>query len=160
MKGNGRNLILWLLIFSGVLFFIQSLRTAREVEKDIPYSQFKLALKENRVDEVRVGGDLIRGSYKEDGKTVHFRTIPLNDPKLVEELELSGVKHFSGEPERGWVNSILVNLLWIGVFFLLWWFVVIRQMQGGGKQAMAFGRSKAKLQVAKKQKITFADVAG
>ena len=161
MKGNGRNLILWLLIFSGVLFFIQSLRTARVVEKDIPYSQFKLALKDNRVEDVRVGNDMIRGSYKnEDGKSIHFRTIPLNDPKLVEELEASGVKHFSGEPERGWVNSVLVNLLWIGVFFFLWWFVVIRQMQGGGKQAMAFGRSKAKLQVAKKQKITFADVAG
>jgi hypothetical protein len=161
MKGNGRNLVLWLLIFSGVLFFIQSLRTARVVEKDIPYSQFKLALKENRVEDVRVGGELIRGSFKnEEGKSVHFRTIPLNDPKLVEELQLSGVKHFSGEPERGWVNSILVNLLWIGVFFLLWWFVVVRQMQGGGKQAMAFGRSKAKLQGVKKQKVTFADVAG
>jgi cell division protease FtsH len=161
MKGNGRNLVLWLLIFSGVLFFIQSLRTARVVEKDIPYSQFKAALKENRVEDVRVGGDLIRGSFKsEEGKPLHFRTVPLNDPKLVEELESSGVKHFSGEPERGWLNSVLVNLLWIGVFFLLWWFVVIRQMQGGGKQAMAFGRSKAKLQVAKKQKITFADVAG
>ncbi|MBK8575352.1 MAG: ATP-dependent zinc metalloprotease FtsH [Elusimicrobia bacterium] len=161
MKGNGRNLILWLLIFSGVLFFIQSLRTARVVEKDIPYSQFKLALREKRVETVRVGGELIRGSFRtEEGKTANFRTNPLNDPKLVEELELSGVKHFSGEPERGWLNSVLVNLLWIGVFFLLWWFVVIRQMQGGGKQAMAFGRSKAKLQGVKKQKITFADVAG
>jgi hypothetical protein len=39
-----------------------------------------------------------------------------------------------------------------GVFFLLWWFVVIRQMQGGGKQAMAFGRSKAKLQWRKNKK--------
>jgi cell division protease FtsH len=161
MKGNGRNLVLWLLIFSGVLFFIQSLRTAHVVEKDIPYSQFKLALRENRVDSVRVGNEVIRGSYKTDeGKTANFRTIPLNDPKLVEELEQYGVKQFSGEPERGWLNSILVNLLWIGVFFFLWWFVVIRQMQGGGKQAMAFGRSKAKLQGVKKQKVTFADVAG
>lgn len=161
MKSNGRNVILWLLIFSGVLFFIQSLRTARVSEKEIPYSQFKTALKEKRVDEVRVGGDLIRGSFQGlEGKTVHFRTVPLNDPKLVEDLEQSGVNQFSGEPERGWINSILVNLLWIGVFFFLWWFVVIRQMQGGGKQAMAFGRSKAKLQSAKKQKITFADVAG
>jgi ATP-dependent Zn protease len=66
MKSNGRNVILWLLIFSGVLFFIQSLRTARVSEKEIPYSQFKTALKEKRVDEVRVGGDLIRGSFQGD----------------------------------------------------------------------------------------------
>src|SRR5471032_272743 len=44
--------------------------------------------------------------------------------------------------------------------FLFFWFIMIRQMQGGGKQAMAFGRSKAKLQTGKKSKITFADVAG
>ena len=44
--------------------------------------------------------------------------------------------------------------------FLFFWFLMIRQMQGGGKQAMAFGRSKAKLQSGKKSKITFADVAG
>ncbi|MBK8871107.1 MAG: ATP-dependent zinc metalloprotease FtsH [Elusimicrobia bacterium] len=161
MKGNGRNVILWLLIFSGVLFFIQSLRTARVAEKEIPYSSFKAALRDNRIEEVRVGGELLRGKLKsEDGKSVLFRTIPLNDPKLVEDLESHGVKQFAGEPQRGWVNSVLVNLLWIGVFFFLWWFVVVRQMQGGGKQAMAFGRSKAKLQSGKKQKVTFADVAG
>ena len=73
MKGNGRNLILWLLIFSGVLFFIQSLRTAHVVEKDIPYSQFKLALREKRVDTVLVGGEVIRGRYKPGGgRTVNF----------------------------------------------------------------------------------------
>jgi hypothetical protein len=41
MKGNGRNVILWLLIFSGVLFFIQSLRTARVAEKEIPILPLK-----------------------------------------------------------------------------------------------------------------------
>ncbi len=158
MKGNGRNLILWLLIFSGVLFFIQSLRTARATEDEIDYSVFKRQLKEGRLLDVRVRPDLIRGRVKDGDKIKSFRTVPLNDPSLVSDLEKAGVK-FSGEMERGWINSILVNLLWIGVFFFLWWFVIIRQMQGGGKQAMAFGRSKAKL-VGKKQKITFGDVAG
>ncbi|MBL0349004.1 MAG: ATP-dependent zinc metalloprotease FtsH [Elusimicrobia bacterium] len=160
MKGNGRNLILWLLIFSGVLFFIQSLRTARVGEQEIDYSAFKRELKEGRVIEVRVGPSLLRGRIKSaDGKVAPFRTVPLTDPTLVAEMQNNNVK-FSGEAERGWLNSILVNLLWIGIFFFLWWFVIIRQMQGGGKQAMAFGRSKAKLQSGKKQKVTFGDVAG
>ena len=160
MKGNGRNLILWLLIFSGVLFFIQSLRTARVGEQEIDYSAFKQELENGRVLEVRVRPDLLRGRIKSaDGKITPFRTVPLTDPTLVAEMQDKNVK-FSGEAERGWLNSILVNLLWIGIFFFPWWFVIIRQMQGGGKQAMAFGRSKAKLQSGKKQKVTFGDVAG
>jgi len=46
------------------------------------------------------------------------------------------------------------------IFFFFWWLFVVRQVQLGGKQAMFFGKSKAKLQDIKKQKTTFADVAG
>jgi len=160
MKGNGRNVILWLLVFAGILFFIQSARSVRTVEEEIAYSTFKQKLKAGEVLEVKVRENMLRGRYKEGDKTFAFRTIPLNDPNLVSDLEAAGVEKYSGEVDRGWVNSLLVNILWIGLFFFLWWFIIIRQMQGGGKQAMAFGRSRAKLQSGRKQRITFADVAG
>ncbi len=160
MKNNGRNLILWALIFSGLLFFVQSLRTVRSAEQEIPYSQFKHLLSSSAVINVRVREDLIRGKYKDEaGHEESFRTIPLNDPTLVAQLEKAGVP-FSGEAERSWVNALLMNAAGIALFFFLWWFLILRQMQGGGKQAMAFGRSKAKLQSGKKNRITFADVAG
>ncbi len=161
MKGNGRNLVLWLLIFAGILFFIQSFRTARVGEQEIAYSQFKQLLRSNSVVEVRMREDLIRGKFRDnEGAVLPFKTIPVNDPNLVADLESSGVEKYAGEAGRSWLNALLVNVLWIGLFFFLWWFIIIRQMQGGGKQAMAFGRSKAKLQSNKKQKVTFADVAG
>ncbi len=161
MKGNGRNLLLWLLVFAGILFFIQSARTSRMGEEEMAYSQFKRLLHGGKIVEVRVREDLLRGRYKTDEGKVHaFKTIPLNDPSLVSDLEKAGVERFAGEAERGWLNAFLVNALWIGLFFFLWWFIIIRQMQGGGKQAMAFGRSRAKLQTNKKQKVTFSDVAG
>ena len=37
---------------------------------------------------------------------------------------------------------------------------MMQQTQGGGKQVMQFGRSRAKLQTDSHQKVTFADVAG
>jgi cell division protease FtsH len=161
MKNNGRNLLLWLLVFAGILFFIQSARSVRVAEEEIPYSEFKRLLHASRITDVRVREDLIRGRYQgEQGKTGAFRTIPLNDPTLVSDLEQAGVQKFAGEQERGWINAVLMNVLWIGLFFFLWWFIIIRQMQGGGKQAMAFGRSRAKLQSNKKTKVTFAEVAG
>ncbi|MBI4396468.1 MAG: ATP-dependent metallopeptidase FtsH/Yme1/Tma family protein, partial [Elusimicrobia bacterium] len=151
--------MLWILVFSGILFFIQSARQARVGEEEIAYSQFKRLLHSGQIAEVRVREDLIRGRYQtEAGKSSPFKTIPLNDPDLVKDLERAGVERFSGEVERSWVNALLMNALWIGLFFFLWWLIIIRQMQGGGKQALAFGRSRAKLQSGKKQKITFADV--
>ena len=48
-------------------------------------------------------------------------------------------------------------LLLIGV-----WLFFMRQMQGGsgGKGAMSFGKSKAKMMTEDQNKVTFADVAG
>jgi cell division protease FtsH len=46
-------------------------------------------------------------------------------------------------------------LLLIGI-----WIFFMRQMQGGGGKAMAFGKSRARLVTDKSKKVTFADVAG
>ncbi|MBI4347231.1 MAG: AAA family ATPase, partial [Elusimicrobia bacterium] len=105
--------------------------------------------------------DLIRGQI-EDGKggTQNFRTIPLPDPNLVKEMEEHKVKHFQGEPDKTWITAVLINVGWVVLFFGLWWLFVVRQVQLGGKQALSFGRSRAKLQNNKKQKVAFGDVAG
>jgi cell division protease FtsH len=160
MKSNGRNVILWLLVVAGFLFFLQTTRSTKGGEEKIPYSQFKRYLFDGKIEEVRVSEGLLRGKFAGERGSQAFRTIPLNDPNLVTDLEQAGVKNYEGEQERGWLNAIVANVLWVAVFFFFWWFFIIRQMQGGGKQAMAFGRSKAKLQNNKKQKVTFNDVAG
>ena len=157
---NGRNVILWLLVFSGLLFFVQSLRTVRSPEQDIDYSQFRQLLAKGAVTDVRVREDVIRGHWRDDGKESAFRTIPMNDPGLVSDLEKAAVPRFSGELERGWLNALLMNAAGIALFFFLWWFLILRNMQGGGKQAMAFGKSRARMQTGKKNRVTFADVAG
>ncbi|MBI5209548.1 MAG: ATP-dependent zinc metalloprotease FtsH [Elusimicrobia bacterium] len=135
---------------------------APPIEKEIPYSEFKAKVRSGEVTQVRVRPDLIRGEYKDPGGQARkFKTLPMPDLKLVEDLELSKVPLFQGDPDRSWVTSLLVNLGWIGLFFLLWWILVVRQVQVGGKQAMSFGRSRAKMVDDKKtKKTTFADVAG
>jgi cell division protease FtsH len=149
----GMGLVLLLMLFNGV-------KTV-PLETEIPYSQFKERLRSNSISEVKVRPDLIRGAYKDEkGVVQRFRTLPLNDPKLVEELEAHKVTNYQGEPDRSGMYSFLFNIGGILLFFVLWWFFVIRQVQVGGKQAMSFGRSKAKIVDEKKKKTTFADVAG
>lgn len=158
-KIDARSLVLWAIVILFVLFFIQTSRfPSRE---KIPYSEFKKLLKERRIVEVQLTDKMLEGSYRTDrGGDQKFQTIPLPDPKLVEQLDEYDVRTYTGAQDRGWMTSILANALWIGLFFFLWWIFVIRQMQNGGRQAMAFGRSRAKNQSSKKNKILFKDVAG
>jgi cell division protease FtsH len=130
------------------------------MEQDIPYSTFKQYLKSGEISQVTVAPEYIRGKYKRaDGKVVNFRTVPLNDPKLVEELDQYKVSQYSGEVERGWLMPLLLN--WGPMILLIvFWLWMIKGMQTGGKQVMSFGRSKAKLQSTKKTKVTFSNVAG
>lgn len=158
-KFDGRALFLWILLILGVLFVVQSSRFPARAK--IPYSEFKQLLKGGKIQTVEVTPELISGSYKDEKNGIErFQTIPLPDPKLVDQLDEYGVKSYTGTQDRGWMTSLLANALWIGLFFFLWWFLVIRQMQNGGRQAMAFGRSKAKNQQGKKTKTLFKDVAG
>jgi len=159
MNRNWRGYTVW--IFTGlvILFVWLTTRTAT-LEHDITYSEFKHRLHDNQIESVVVRPDQIRGKSRgSDGKEENFRTVPLNDPGLVDELEHSKVREYSGDVEHNWASSLLMNF-GPALLFLFFWFLMIRQMQGGGKQAMAFGRSKAKLQSTKKSKVTFADVAG
>jgi cell division protease FtsH len=160
-KLDARTLVLWMIVILTVLFFLQTSKLSTRA-KSVPYSEFKQLLKEGKIENIQISDRLIEGDYKDGAATVKFQTIPLSDPKLVDQLEEFGVKSFAGEPDKGWMTSILANVAWIGAFFFLWWFFVVRQMQSGGRQAMSFGKTRAKNQTnnGKKNKVLFKDVAG
>jgi cell division protease FtsH len=151
--------MIWLLVFVFLLYIVQSFHN-RNLEQEIPYSTFKKYLKGGEIVKVTVSPEYIRGQYKRpDGTVLNFKTVPLNDPKLVEELDQYKVAQYAGEMERGWLMPLLLN--WGPmIFIVIIWLWMLKGMQGGGKQVMSFGRSKAKLQSTKKTRVTFADVAG
>jgi cell division protease FtsH len=152
-------MVIWLVLFGGLFILFQATHTST-MDHEISYSEFKHRLHDGEIENVIVRPDLIHGrSRGADGKEENFRTVPLNDPNLVDDLERNKVRDYAGEPDRSWFGAVIMNF-GPALVFLFFWFLMIRQMQGGGKQAMAFGRSKAKLQSGKKSKITFADVAG
>ena len=157
---NLKQLVIWGLGFVLLLTLFNSVKTV-PLETEIPYSEFRSRLREGAILQVRMRPDLISGDYRDSkGATQHFRTLPLPDPKLIEDLEIHKVSNFQGERDRSGMYAFALNLAGILLFFFLWWFFVIRQVQVGGKQALSFGRSKAKMVDEKKKKTTFADVAG
>ncbi|OGS21608.1 MAG: cell division protein FtsH [Elusimicrobia bacterium RIFOXYA2_FULL_39_19] len=157
-KTNTKGIFIWALVFLGVITVMKLISDVQPKE-EMAYSNFKAKIKADKVKEIRIKTETITGTYtSDDDKDVIFETIKVTDSKLTEDLEAHNVK-YSGESEHSLLTAIVANIGWILLFFLVWYFMM-RQMQGGGKQVFAFGKSKAKLQGVKKTKITFADVAG
>ncbi|NIN92915.1 ATP-dependent zinc metalloprotease FtsH [bacterium] len=152
-----KGLSLWLIIILVAMLFARLMRP--QEHKEIDYSEFKNYLRSGQVVEALISEALIKGSFKnEKGELVKFKTVPVEDPKLVEELEAYGVK-YKGEVKKNWLSVVLLNFGPILLFIFIW-FMLIRSMQAGGKQAMSFGRTRAKLMDQSKQRVTFKDVAG
>jgi cell division protease FtsH len=93
-----------------------------------------------------------------DGKTVSATT-PLDQDDLVKRLEATGadirVKPAGGLTLVGVLMNLLPILLIAGL-----WFFFMRNLQGGARGAMGFGKSKARLLTENKNRVTFDDVAG
>ena len=87
-----------------------------------------------------------------------FRTVRVEDPDLVNDLEKAGAQ-FSGV-RPGFMSEFLwAWVLPIGFMFLLWQFMS-KRMQGLGQSVMSFGSTGAKLVAEDKTKVSFSDVAG
>jgi cell division protease FtsH len=126
----------------------------------IPYSDFKRFVREGQVQEVVVGEDQIRGKLKplSDGQPRPFTTVPIEDPKLIEELEKAGVKH-TGERASRWVGEVLGWVIPL-IFLIALWSFFFRRMSGAEGGVMSFARSRAKIYAEDDVKVRFGDVAG
>ena len=127
--------------------------------RQVSYSEFKELVRGGQVAEVAVGDTIIRGTLKkaENGATA-FTTTRIEDPKLVEELDLAKVK-YSGEIVSRWLPEIIG---WVLPFVLIVaaWSFFARRLGGAEGGVMSFARSKAKIYAEDDVKTTFQDVAG
>jgi cell division protease FtsH len=156
-----RNIALWIIIVILMvgLFNLFQGSSSRDTTAEVPYSQFVAEIDSGDVSSVVIEGNKISGFYKKG--TAPFTVIAPNDPKLVERMIAKGVevKARSADDEMPALFAVLIQwfpmLLLIGV-----WIFFMRQMQSGGKGAMGFGKSRAKLLTEKSARVTFEDVAG
>lgn len=91
---------------------------------------------------------------------IQYKVLTPSDATLMTKLENAGVDVNVLKPSESaqWMG-VLGNLV-VPVLFLVFLFIMAKGLQAGGSQAMSFGKSKAKLMLDNKVKITFKDVAG
>jgi cell division protease FtsH len=155
-----KNLILWIVI-ALVLMTVFNNFGPKSTGSQLPlnYSDFINEVQQGQVQLVEIEGHTVKGT-RHDGTRFTTQTPP-DDPKMVDDLLSNKVEVKVVEPnQHGLLMTIFINwfpmLLLIGV-----WIFFMRQMQGGGgRGAMSFGKSKARMLGEDQVKTTFADVAG
>ena len=150
-----KNILLWLVIAVVLMSVFSNFRA--NGQSTIEYSEFLDRVRSGEVSKVVIDNKIIRGL---DRSNHRFETyIPVEDPGLMNDLLKNNVVT-EGKPPGSLLMQIFISwfpiILFIGV-----WIFFMRQMQGGGgRGAMSFGKSRARLLGEDKIKITFADVAG
>ncbi|WP_113907370.1 ATP-dependent zinc metalloprotease FtsH [Aliidiomarina celeris] len=162
MSDMAKNLILWLVIAVVLMSVFQGFNPSSSDSRSYAYSQFVSDVNRGDIREVTINESerLITGT-KRSGEQI--RTImPNQDPDLLNELLTQGnVQVQFVEPQkRSLLGTIFIS--WFPMLLLIAvWIFFMRQMQGGGgKGAMSFGKSKARLMSEDQVKTTLADVAG
>ena len=156
-----RNFAVWvvvaLMLFT--LFNIFQGPRSNATSNEINFSQFTAQVDAGNIADVTIEGDAINGHYSDGSSFTTFA--PPNDPQLVQRLQERGVA-ITARPDRSGSPTLLgVLISWFPMLLLIGvWVFFMRQMQGGGRGAMGFGKSKAKLLTEAHGRVTFDDVAG
>ena len=160
MNDMMKNIILWVVIAVVMMSLFNNFGPqAERPDSSLLYSQFISAVKAGQVEQVTIDDHIIKGTMQ-SGQT--FKTYAPTDARMVDDLLANGVEIKAVPPEQ---PSLLMHLIMqFGPILLLIgvWVFLMRQMQGGagGRGAMNFGKSKARMLEEDQIKVTFADVAG
>ncbi len=170
-----KNQIVAFLLLIGVivLALIASFMGPKTSTNDLSYTEFLNKVKNSEIKEVTMYNDFaIAVPVNEEIKTkingeekitafLRYKTnIPLNDDSLYPTLKENNVKidikKANESSLMGLMGSAIVPILLILIFFI----IMAKIIQTGGSQALSFGKSKAKMMLDSKVKVTFKDVAG
>ena len=161
MNDLSKNILLWVVIAVVLISVFNSFNTSTGQVDTIAYSEFLRDVKDGNVNTVTFKDDKIIGQRVGSGEFMTYNP-ETDNTALIGVLQENNVRTEAAPPER---QSFLMQLFISSFPILLLiavWVYFMRQMQGGGggRGAMAFGKSRARLLGEDQVNVTFADVAG
>ncbi len=164
--------VIWILISYGYMYF----SSAKRVDH-IPYSVFKMQINKDKVADIEISGQNIRGKYVEKqnekvGKSKrlgqqtpqYFETVvpSIGDPHLLELLEQHDVTIRAKASGKSWFTTILISFLpWVLIIgFFVYLNKKMQRQMGASDGPFGFGKSKARKVMPEEVQVKFDDVAG
>jgi len=161
LKDFTKNIFLWGVILLVLLTVFANFGNRSAPTPEIPYSQFLTEVENNSVRTAVLKGEAISGN-RTNGDAYITYSPETDNTALIGFLKKHDVNFSAPPPEKSsWLTQLFLSsfpvLLLIGL-----WVYFMRQMQGGagGRGAMSFGKSRARLLNEEQVTISFADVAG
>ncbi len=176
------NFSLWYLVLALFMLFGLYQFFSRNDSQTLPYSEFKRFLRAGKVLSAALTPEEIQGQLKHDSSTaalvqandsiiwgaatapdslvrIPFTTVRVFDPDLIKELEAAGIPYEGKNGGAWWGQSLFFSSLLLFFLIMMLWSLVMRRAnpQSG---LMSIGKSKAKIYVEGKTRVTFKDVAG
>jgi cell division protease FtsH len=153
--------IILMIIFVYFIYSFYSGTSSINSSEKISYTEFILRVKDGRVKEITIDGQNVTGTYIDGSK---FTTVlpPFDDPNLPNLLIEKGVNAtIKPTSNSGTWWYVLTNIGSV-ILLIFFWMIMMRALSGGGanSQVFNFGKSRARLFIENKPKITFNDVAG
>ena len=156
-----KNLILWIIIAVVLMSVFNGFGSHQNSTQTLPYSQFLTKVKNDSVQKVQIDGRTIKGQLK-SGESFTTYSPESDNSAMVGDLLKHDVTVAAKPPDH---QSLLMQIFisWFPFLLLIGvWIFFMRQMQGGGggRGALSFGKSRARMMGEDQVKVTFSDVAG
>ena len=161
MNDLAKNMILWAVIAVILLSVFSNFTKTTAPAQVIAYSTFIEMVKTGEIQEVTINGRDIKGKLS-GGAGFNTYSPETSNTAMVGDLLQHNVTITATQPEG---QSLLMQIFisWFPFLLLIGiWIFFMRQMQGGGggRGAMSFGKSKARMLGEDQINTTFDDVAG
>ncbi|MFZ4849914.1 MAG: ATP-dependent zinc metalloprotease FtsH [Caldilinea sp.] len=161
-----RNAFVYLLIVVAAATLFINIYRPGDAPQQISLTELARRVQAGEVKTLLVSGDELRVQFVDEAAPVLSRReegVPVTQTLrdlgvLPEQLAKVALKYEAPGNTGSWL-ALAVNLLpllFIGALF----FILFRQTQGGGNQALSFGKSKARVFTGDKPTVKFEDVAG
>ncbi len=162
MNDMAKNLVLWVIIAVVLMLVFNNFGPRQQSIQAVDYSQFIADVRSGRIDNVVFAEDMLIHGALRDGASFVTVSPETDNSALIGTLLENNVDIKASPPERqGLLTQMLIS--WFPIILIIAaWIFIMRQMQGGGggRGAMSFGKSRARLLGEDQIRITFADVAG
>ncbi|SDG85915.1 ATP-dependent zinc metalloprotease FtsH [Roseospirillum parvum] len=155
-----KNLLLWFVIAILLMALFQVFVSPQQdtSRTQLPFSEFMTRVDQGEVRQVTIKGNDVTGELA-SGEP--FATYAPDNTDMVPKLRDQGVTIEAKPSDEDVPTFWSVVVSWFPFLLLIAvWIFFMRQMQGGGRGAMGFGKSRAKLLTERTGRVTFDDVAG
>jgi cell division protease FtsH len=166
-----RGGFIWVILFLITLLAVSMFWNRQSGQTEILYYQFMKQVQDANLAQVTIDKREVQGEFKKPisikvGDTTRevkkFKTwLPAEDSELSAKIwAIDAQVKIGSEGEKSQWGGILISTI-VPILFLVGIMVLLmRQMEAGGNRAFSFGRSRAKMIMGDRPKVTFDDVAG